>query len=74
MTTASVNDKDGKAIAKVKVGDTKLAAINRLGQTHDGVLFEEKDGVGLTDTDVITAADAAPYELAPLPQQQQNGT
>ena len=68
MTTIQVNDKDGKEIVKVKVGDTKQTALNRLGHTH-GVL-KDRNGVGLADDDLITDDDG-PYTFAPL--HEQNG-
>lgn len=68
MTTVPVNDNDGQEIVKVKVGDTKQQAINRIGPT-DGVL-KDKDGLGLTDADLITS-DGAPYEYTFASQLQQ---
>uniref|UniRef100_A0A6T7I4N0 Uncharacterized protein n=1 Tax=Attheya septentrionalis TaxID=420275 RepID=A0A6T7I4N0_9STRA len=68
MTLAQVNDKDGKAIAKVKVGDTKEIALNRLSQGHG--LLVDKHGLGLTDADRITGDDA-PYTFTPVSQEAQ---
>jgi hypothetical protein len=68
MTSAQVNDKDGEGIAKVKVGDTKEIALNRLSQGLG--LLVDKYGVGLTDADLITADDAL-YTFTPVSQQPQ---
>jgi hypothetical protein len=68
LTLAQVNDKDGEAIAKVRVGDTKIKALNRLSQVHG--LLVDKYGVGLADDDLITAEDA-PYTFTPVSQQPQ---
>lgn len=63
--SVSVNSEEGKLLVKVKIGDTKLQALQRLGQ-NAGILAD-KDGVGLLDNDLITA-EGAPYVLK---QQQQ---
>ena len=53
-----VNSEEGKLLVKVKVGDSKLQAFQRLGQ-NAGILAD-KDGVGLLDIDFITK-EGAPY-------------
>jgi hypothetical protein len=54
-----VNDEQGKPLAKVKVGDTKEEALQRLSHYGAGGLVS-KDKIGLRDADRITA-DGAPY-------------
>ncbi len=68
MILAQVNDKDGAAIAKVRGGDTKIQALNRLSQGHG--LLVDKHGAALADDDLITAEDA-PYTFTPVSQQPQ---
>ena len=67
-----VIDEEGKSLGKVKVGDTKLQALERLSNVGAGGLYD-KDDIGLLDTDLITA-EGAPYVFkAQQPQQQQDG-
>ena len=68
MTSVQVNDKDGEAVAKVRVGDSRAKALNRLIPMHG--LLVDKNGVGLLDDDLITA-DNAPYTFTPVSQQPQ---
>jgi hypothetical protein len=58
----SVNDEKLNFLAKVKVGDTKLKALQRLSP-HGGILTDV-NGLGLADDDVITE-DGGPYTLTP---------
>ena len=58
-----VNDDRGKALGKVKVGETKLKALERLSRIGLGGLYG-KDDVGLLDDDLITA-EGAPYVFKP---------
>ena len=62
-----VNSEEGKLLAKVKVGDNKLQALQRLGQKA-GILAD-KDGIGLLDIDFITA-EGAPYVFKLLQPQR----
>ena len=52
-----VKDETGNPLGKVKVGDSKAQALQRLSRT--GALFD-KDNIGLLDTDTITT-DGGPY-------------
>ena len=65
MPWVQVSDETGKPLTKVKVADTKLQALQRLG-IRAGIL-SDKDGLALLDDDCI-AADGEPYEWKPLPQ------
>ena len=74
MLAVEVNDENGDCLGKVKVGDTKLQALQRLSRA--GGLFD-KDDVGLLDSDSITA-EGGPYVFKKIvpevqPQQQQYG-
>ena len=63
MSTVQVNDDRGKALGKVKVGETKLKALERLSRIGQGGLYD-KDDVGLLDDDIITG-EGAPYVFKP---------
>jgi hypothetical protein len=64
-----VNDYAGKLIMAVKVGDTKVEALERLSGIR-GVLMDNK-GVGLLDADLISL-ESGPYVFK-AKKQQQNG-
>lgn len=66
MSTVQVKDEEGKALTMVRVGDTKVKALQRIG-AKAGVL-NDKDGVGLLDDDQITA-EGAPYIFKPTQRQ-----
>ena len=59
VQTVQVNDENGKPLGKVKVGDTKLQALERLSRVGAGGLYDKYD-IGLLDSESITA-EAAPY-------------
>ena len=63
MSTVQVKDERGKALGKVKVGETKLKALERLSRIGLGGLYD-KDDVGLLDDDLITG-EGAPYVFKP---------
>ena len=50
-----VRDEKGELLGKVRVGDTKLQALERLGHVEPGVLMD-REGVGLLNGDKTTAA------------------
>ena len=56
---------EGKLLTKIRVGDSKLQALQRLGQ-KTGIL-EDNEGIALLDDDVITA-EGAPYVFKRLEQ------
>lgn len=57
MPAVQVKDEEGNVLGKVKVGDTKLQALERLSRV--GGLFD-KDDIGLLNDDRITAK-GGPY-------------
>ena len=63
----NVNDEQGNWLARVKVGDTKSKALERISGLGPGVLID-KDGFGLLDTDTINE-DSGPYVFKRQPQQ-----
>ena len=65
MPRVQVSDEKGEPLTKVKVGDTKLQALQRLGVRAE--ILSDKDGLALLDDDCI-AADGEPYEWKPPPQ------
>ena len=58
-SSVQVNDERGLPLGKVKVGETKLKALERLSHLGKGGLFD-KDDVGLLDDDLINK-EGAPY-------------
>lgn len=63
MSVVQVNDENGKSLGKVRVGDTKLQALERLSRVGDGGLYDKED-VGLLDNECITV-EGAPYIFKP---------
>jgi len=66
-TNMNVNDEQGNWLARVKVGDTKSKALERISWLGPGGLID-KDGFGLLDTDTINE-DSGPYVFKRQPQQ-----
>ena len=60
MTTVQVTDEAGKSLGRVKVGDTKLQALQRLSP-RQGILVD-KDDLGLLDSDTVSI-ERGPYVL-----------
>lgn len=67
-TSVEVYDETGRLLGKIKTGDTKAIALQRLG-CGSGGLFDNQN-VGVSDTDTITG-DEAPYIFKPIPHQSQ---
>jgi Protein kinase domain len=65
MSAVQVNDAKG---TNVRAGDTKLRALERLG-VEAGIL-EDKDGIALVDTEIISA-EREPYVFKRLQLQQE---
>jgi hypothetical protein len=65
-TAVQVNDAQGNSLGKVKVGDTKMEALERLDRS--GGLFDKND-VGLLAAECITL-EGGPYVLKERQQQQ----
>lgn len=59
MSTVQVTNENGEILGKVRVGDTKLQALERLSHVGTGGLHD-KDDVGLLDNDCITIEEG-PY-------------
>ena len=64
-----MSDENGNVLGRVKVGDTKLQALERLSLVGAGGLCD-KDDFGLLDSDTITAGQG-PYVFKPQKQLQQ---
>ena len=60
MTTVQVKDEAGNPLASVRVGDTKLQALQRLSPRR-GILVD-KDDLGLLDSDTVSI-ERGPYVL-----------
>lgn len=67
-SVVEVKDNIGTVLGKVRIGDTKLQALERLGRVGVGGLFD-CDDVGLLDNDVISAV-GAPYVFKASSQDQ----
>ena len=70
-TTSSVEvrDDEGTPLGRVRVGDTKLQALERLGRVGAGGLYDRED-VGLLDEDKISPNDG-PYVFKPTMNQRE---
>jgi len=68
-TSVEVRDDQGTVLGKVRVGDTKLQALERLGRLGAGGLYDRED-VGLLDGDTISSNDA-PYVFKPTTNPQE---
>lgn len=68
-TSAGVDvcNEEGVLLAKVRVGETKVNVLERVGATT-GIL-SDKDGFGLLNNDVVTY-DGAPYVFKPSQEQK----
>jgi len=65
MSTVLVYDKNGDELGRIKVGDTKVQALERLSCPCGGGLFDSEN-VGLLNTDLI-AVEGAPYVFKDRP-------
>ena len=63
MSTVEVKDGIGRLLGKVRVGDTKLQALERLGLVGAGGLFDRQD-VGLLDAEILSA-EGGPHVFKP---------
>lgn len=59
MSTVEVRDGMGELLGKVRVGDTKLQALERLGRVGAGGLYDRQN-VGLLDAELLSA-EGGPY-------------
>ena len=64
----NVNDEQGETLGSVKVGDTKLEALQRLSWLGPGGLLD-KNGFGLLDNEKIDE-NSGPYVFKPTLSQQ----
>ena len=68
-TSVEVRDDKGTLLGRVRVGDTKLQALERLGRVGAGGLFDRED-VGLLDEERISPNDG-PYVFKPTTNPQE---
>lgn len=68
-TSVEVRDDKGTVLGRVRVGDTKLQALERLGRVGAGGLFDRED-VGLLDLDTISPNNG-PYVFKPTSKPQE---
>lgn len=68
-TSVEVRDDKGTLLGRVRVGDTKLQALERLGRVEAGGLFDRED-VGLLDEERISLEDG-PYVFKPTTNPQE---
>jgi len=68
-TSVEVRDDNGTLLGRVRVGDMKLQALERLGHVSAGGLFDCED-VGLLDKDRISPNDG-PYVFKPTTNPQE---
>lgn len=67
-TSVEVRDDQGTILGRVRVGDTKLQALERLGRVGAGGLYDRED-VGLLNGDTISSNDG-PYVFKPTTKPQ----
>ena len=75
MSLLLVIDEAGNDVGKVKVGDTKQEALERLDVLHLDGRLRDREGLGLTANETITE-ERAPYKYVlnrSQQQQQQTG-
>ena len=69
-TSVEVRDDKGTVLGRVRVGDTKLQALERLGRVGAGGLYDGED-VGLLERDTISSNDG-PYVFKPTTKHDDN--